>query len=264
MSSYEPVTKDTFPSQIARQIKAMIVDGQLAANQRLPTEQDLAARFNVSRPTVREALKRLAAQNLIRSQRGPTGGTFVNGPSIDEEMDRLAAVSTMLVSINRITIDEIADARQQLEMLCVRLSALRRSDEQLSRMEHEIAFQKRIEATDAEFCASDVRFHRTLVDASGNSLLRFLMAAVVEGLQPISNLIVFRYRDRREIVHHHQRIVDHLRDRDGPGAAMVIEEQIAYLREHYAKAQAAREDRGDETTVEFRRHENGASKTSSS
>ena len=239
-SPYEPVQKDTFPSQIARQIRAMIVEGRLAVNQKLPTEQELAAQFAVSRPTIREALKRLAAQNLIRSRRGPTGGTFVNGPSVDVEMDHLAAVSTMLVSVGDISIEEIADARQHLEVLCVRLAATQRTDEQLEALAREVACQEKVDISDVEFCASDVRFHRTLVDATGNALLRFLMAAVVEGLQPISNLIVFRYRDRKEIIRHHRLLLDHLTRRDADAAADVIAKQMAYLRKHYLNAQAAK------------------------
>ena len=56
--------------QIAESIRALILGGKLVVDQRLPGEQELAARFGVSRPTVREALKRLAAQNLIRTRRG--------------------------------------------------------------------------------------------------------------------------------------------------------------------------------------------------
>ena len=62
-------------ARIAAQLRDAIVAGDLASDERLPGEQELADRYGVSRPTVREALKRLAAQNLIRSRRGPTGGT---------------------------------------------------------------------------------------------------------------------------------------------------------------------------------------------
>ena len=60
-------------------------------------------------------------------------------------------------------------------------------------------------------CATDVRFHRALVDAAHNDLLSFLMTAVVEALQPVSNLITFRMRDRRRIIGHHQAIGPSLR-----------------------------------------------------
>ena len=78
---YKPLTTESLPKQIARQIRQAIVDGRLRADDRLPGEEELAERYGVSRPTIREALKRLAAQNLIRSRRGPAGGTFVNRPS---------------------------------------------------------------------------------------------------------------------------------------------------------------------------------------
>ncbi len=241
--SYKAVSRETFPSQIAKEIRTAIIDGRLAVDQRLPSEEELAAQFGVSRPTIREALKRLAAQNLIRSRRGQSGGNFVNGPSLADAKDNLAAVTTMLVSVGDISIESITEARMQLECVCVRLAAGVRTDEDLARMSAEIEVQRNIELTDVEFCATDVRFHRALVDAAHNDLLSFLMTATVEALQPISNLITFRTRERREIIGHHQRIVDFLARRDGDGAADVIVEQAGYLADHYAKAAIARQVR---------------------
>jgi GntR family transcriptional repressor for pyruvate dehydrogenase complex len=238
--SYNAISKETFPSQIAKEIRAGILDGRLKVDQRLPSEDDLATQFNVSRPTIRDALKRLAAQNLIRSRRGPSGGNFVNGPSIAQAKDNLAAVTTMLVSVGDISIESITQARTELESMCVQIAATERTEDDLQRMSAEIGVQKNIELTDVEFCATDVRFHRCIVDATHNDLLQFLMTATVEALQPISNLITFRTRDRREIIGHHQRIVDYLSRRDGEGAASVIAEQTMYLREHYRQAAARR------------------------
>ena len=57
-------------AKIAKNIRDAIISGALIVDERLPSEADLSEQFNVSRPTVREALKRLAAQSLIRTQRG--------------------------------------------------------------------------------------------------------------------------------------------------------------------------------------------------
>ena len=66
-SSVSYVTElKSLPDQIATAIRESIVSGVLAVDERLPNEAELAAQFGVSRPTVREALKRLAANNLIR------------------------------------------------------------------------------------------------------------------------------------------------------------------------------------------------------
>ena len=57
-------------AQIAKAIRDAIMSGKLLVDERLPSEAELSEKFNVSRPTVREALKRLGAQSLIRTQRG--------------------------------------------------------------------------------------------------------------------------------------------------------------------------------------------------
>ena len=85
MDTAAPQPRDaSVAAEIAAELRDAILSGALATEERLPGEQELAERFGVSRPTIREALKRLAAQNLIRSRRGPTGGTFVNRMSWGE------------------------------------------------------------------------------------------------------------------------------------------------------------------------------------
>jgi len=80
----DPNSDDDLSAQIAAAIRDEIISGGLLVNARLPSEAELADHFGVSRPTVREALKRLAAQSLIRTQRGASGGAFVNKISFEE------------------------------------------------------------------------------------------------------------------------------------------------------------------------------------
>ena len=70
--NFEPVVNVSLAKQISERILESITDGKLKADDQLPTEEVLASQFQVSRPTIREALKRLAAQSLIRSRRGPS------------------------------------------------------------------------------------------------------------------------------------------------------------------------------------------------
>ena len=70
--------------QIAESLREQILSGQIKVAERLPTEEELARQFGVSRPTIREALKRLAAENLIQSRRGPRGGSTVKHPRPEE------------------------------------------------------------------------------------------------------------------------------------------------------------------------------------
>ena len=79
--NYQNINTEGVAKQIATNIREAIVNGALKVDQKLPTEEELAERFGVSRPTIREALKRLAAQNLIHTRRGPAGGSLSRSPA---------------------------------------------------------------------------------------------------------------------------------------------------------------------------------------
>ena len=110
-----------FSAQIAAAIRAAIISGQLIVDARLPSESELAEQFGVSRPTVREALKRLAAQNLIRTQRGATGGAFVNHIRYEDAFDQQITTSILLLSMNEVDFETACEARYALERACAHL-----------------------------------------------------------------------------------------------------------------------------------------------
>jgi DNA-binding FadR family transcriptional regulator len=211
------------------------MDGRLRVDDRLPTEAELAERFSVSRPTIREALKRLAAQNLIRSQRGPSGGTFVTHPSQEEARAGLAEATTLLVSMGEFDLKDIAEARLNIELECCKYAVIRRTSEHLSVMREEIKSQQ-AGISEEEFCASDVRFHRAFADATDNSLLQFIMATVIEALQPLSNMIIFQIRDRDKLVGYHAELLNAVEEKNADRAAKAIQSKMNYLTEQYKKA----------------------------
>ena len=75
--------------QVADQLRELIVSGSIPQGGRLPTETVLARDFGVSRATVRESLRLLAAQGLIRTAKGQTGGSYVTLPTVDHISESL-------------------------------------------------------------------------------------------------------------------------------------------------------------------------------
>jgi len=226
--------------RIARELRTLILAGDLSVDQRLPGEPELAQRFGVSRPTVREALKRLAAQNLVRSRRGAQGGTFVTRVGWSEAHDQLVATATLLVSMTPVAPDHVAEARLALLSACAPFAAERREAEHLDRMRAEIALQRNGVVTDTEFCHSDIRFHRALVDAAQNPLLGFQMAGVIEAMQPLLNMITYAGRDRAEIAARHARITAQLERRNATGVIAELRLLGDYTARLVRDAQAAR------------------------
>ena len=200
----------------------MIVD------ERLPSEAELATEFNVSRPTVREALKRLAAQSLIRTQRGAFGGAFVKRLSYEEAYGQHITTSTLLLSMNAVRFETACEARYALERACAPLAAQRRTPDHLATMRAEIHRQGQPGLSDESFCASDVTFHRALVDGAGNPVLSYQLAGAVEAMQPLMNMITFTERSREEIVSLHTAIADAIEAKDAKSADANLEELAAY------------------------------------
>jgi DNA-binding FadR family transcriptional regulator len=214
----DPNSSADLSAQSADAIRAAIISGDLHVNTRLPSELELAEQFQVSRPTVREALKRLAAQSLIRTQRGATGGAFVNHLSFEDAYSQHITTSTLLLSMNAVSFDTACEARYALERACAPLSAQRCCADHLATMRTEIFRQTQPGLTDVAFCASDVAFHRALVDGASNPVLSYQLAGAVEAMQPLMNMITYPARSRAAIVALHTDIADAIEAGDGVAA----------------------------------------------
>ena len=224
----DPNSPADLSAQIADAIRGAIVAGELIVDARLPSEAELADQFAVSRPTVREALKRLAAQSLIRTQRGAFGGAFVNRLSYDDAHAQAITTATLLLSMNAIAFETACEARFALERACVPLAAQRRTPDHLATMRAELCRQAQPGLTDEAFCASDVAFHRALVDAAGNPVLSYQLAGAVEAMQPLMNMITFTARSRERIGALHGALADAIEAGDAAAASAVLVDLETY------------------------------------
>ena len=240
MKSDDETKPADLPAQIAKSLRDAILSGALTADDRLPSEADLAETFGVSRPTVREGLKRLAAQSLIRTERGAQGGAFVRRLSYEEAQAQHASTSTLLLSINDVDFEVACEARFAMEAACLELACARRSEASLAAMRREIARQGEAGLSDEAFCASDVAFHRALVDAAGNPVLAYQLAGAVEAMQPLMNMITYTARSRERIVALHGELADALAARDAGDARRALAHLEDYTLELGQKFIAAR------------------------
>lgn len=239
----KPIVTGGVAKQIATNIREAIMDGRLKVDERLPTEEELAAQFGVSRPSIREALKRLAAQNLVRSQRGPTGGTFVVRPTEQQISSSLASSVMLFMSLGEVSHEHLAEARESMELICSRLAAVHRTDEDLAAMEEQLAIQRDSSVDDVTFCFADLHFHRAIVEATRNPFMRLLMASVIETLQTVLNMASYPFAVRKQILSQHEVIYRAIRDQQPDAAEKAMMEQMRYLAESYVKGAKWRQTR---------------------
>lgn len=153
------------PSLSQRVVEALsdrITAGQLKPNERVPTEPALMQEFGVSRSVVREAISRLQAAGLLRTQQGV--GSFVLAPKVSNPLLPEAAPAELKVQ-QKLAMLEL---RLSLEPEAAALAAQRRTAEQLSAMERALKDFDTQRMTGEATAEADFRFHELLAQATGN------------------------------------------------------------------------------------------------
>ncbi|UWQ20533.1 FadR/GntR family transcriptional regulator [Jannaschia sp. W003] len=229
---------DPLPQIIAGALHERIASGALAEGERLPSETDLAAAHDCSRATVREALKILAARNLIRTRRGAAGGAFVSRLTFEAAVEAHVATSTLLLSMNAVDFETAAEARYALESACCDLACTARTDADLAALASGVAALE-APCDDRAFCAADVAFHRAFADAARNPVLGYHLAGAIEAMQPLMNMITYRLRDRHAMLRHYHALVDAVRRRDADAARASLRAQEAAMVALYHRRLAA-------------------------
>jgi DNA-binding FadR family transcriptional regulator len=156
------------PQQIADELRRLIIEGKLEEGESLGHEPDLIARFGVSRPSLREALRILEAEGLITVVRGVLGGVVVHRPD-----HRLAARSAALVLQTRnVPLADVFEARTIIEPAAVRLVASARGRKSFAkRLRALIDEQEQVIDDPVAFGRANARFHEELVSMAGNQTL---------------------------------------------------------------------------------------------
>jgi DNA-binding GntR family transcriptional regulator len=200
---------DSLAARAYEAIKGDIVSARLAPGAPI-FEEELARRLRMSRTPVREAVKRLENENLVR--RIPRRGVLVDRPSIGDVV-------------------EICEIRALLESHAARVAAARVGDGPLEKLEEEFeALDVPDPDDDTVRRASGVgrELHQLILEAAGNRQLTAIMSRLMDMLNPLPlALTPIRYRDTLE---EHRAILAALRARDGEAAGMAMERHIDAVR----------------------------------
>lgn len=163
---------------IVAQVRDLIRDGHLRPGQRLPAERDLAVRFQVSRASLREAIRALELEGLVVIR--PGAGTFVSEEGFDAAVDALAR----RLLAEREALADVVELRLLLEPQIATLAARRATPEDKERLEAILKEQEEQVARGETGAAADAAFHTAVASASHNQALVRLSATLGDLLAP--------------------------------------------------------------------------------
>jgi DNA-binding FadR family transcriptional regulator len=220
--------------QVADQLRELIVSGELTRGERLPNEAVLAREFGVSRTTVREALRLLTAQGLVRTAKGAGGGTYVTLPTVDLVSQFLNSTLNLLAAADHVSLDELLEAREALEAPAARLAALRRPDAALVRLHAAIPGDPDKLAAQEQF-VYNADFHASVIEAAGNAFLQMAAQPLFTILQTSLARSSFGVRVHREINGQHRAIAAAIEAGESRSAEREMRSHLRYLRPLYER-----------------------------
>ena len=204
--TYQRVKQPKISDVIMSQLEAMILEGSLNPGQQLPPERELAAQFEVSRPSLREALQKLSARGLIVSRQG--GGSFVSENIGSSMVDPL----TELFSTHPEAQHDLLEFRHALEGVSAYYAALRCTQVDKERLQAcYVALQTaHDEKLFDQETKADAQFHMAIAEASHNAVLLHTMRSLFTLLHKniYANLeSVYPKRDTRQRIHNQHRVL---------------------------------------------------------
>lgn len=223
---------------VAAKLRERIIAGSLADGDELPRESDMLATTGVSRPTLREALRILETEGLVRIRRGKVGGAVVSRPTVESAAYHVG----LTLQSNAVTLADLATARQAIQPACAALAAAQPNCQEIAeQLTALIDESEGLSGDAAGFMDSAQRFHTRLIELCGNTTMA-LVAGTLEA--------VWAHQERgpletapetvdpsefarigRASVKFHKQVVRHIANADSDGAARAMRKHLAHSQE---------------------------------
>lgn len=206
---------------IADTILSMItIEKRFAAGDKLPNENELSAELNVSRTTLREAIRILVAYNILEIQRGK--GTFVTQTASRQEPD-LGQLSEIKVNAK-----DLYEMRLIFEPEAAYLAAIRGTDAEIKRI---LEFGERIEQeikAGQDRTDNEHSFHKAIAQATHNEFMNQLMPILYHAIAKGVTLSAMSQKAVSDTVGDHRMIMDFLEQRNAEGAKNAMKIHIMH------------------------------------
>jgi GntR family transcriptional regulator, transcriptional repressor for pyruvate dehydrogenase complex len=220
---------------LAAELRERILSGDYPEGTPLPPERELVIQTRMSRSTVREALRVLEVQGLIRIKAGRAGGAFVQQPGEESVANSLE----LLIRGRQIRLASVHETREAIEPTCARLAAINRMPGDLARLDAAdvaIAGSGSLEA----FLQANLDWHIGVATAGHNEILTGIMIALSRAIYTVTHNEGFVSDEVRGItVRAHKSVTRAIKDKDPEAAARRMTRHV----HAYAAAALAVEER---------------------
>jgi GntR family transcriptional repressor for pyruvate dehydrogenase complex len=219
---FEPVRRETVMDMVARRIEQLVRSGELKPGDRLPPEPELAQRLDVSRSSLREALKGLMYLGLIRSRAGD--GTYIQS-SLTRVLNQHFQ---WMILLNEVKHLEIYELRKIIEPEVAALAAKRATRADLERLEEALEGMSQGCRKRDLFHEFDIQFHEAFAQASGNVAIQTTMRMLYHATTDARKAVLPFIDNLETHWQRHERVYRNIRDHKPELARKAVLEDLLY------------------------------------
>lgn len=231
MEKIRPIQRPSVGEQVCNQLKEYLLDGRWRPGEKIPSENDLAQSFGVSRVTIREALLRLTSLGLLESKFG--GGTYVCEITPGLNMNAIVPVAYL----DSKSILDVIEYRQVVEVKTAGLAAKRASAQDLVELEDILFRMEKWKNDPKKFAEEDLNFHLELAKITKNSLLIETMN-VIRSILSQAMFYAIQQRGHVQGLSYHRLLIDAIASHNEKKTMSIMKEHIDDVYETMEKSLA--------------------------
>lgn len=238
---FQKASRHLLVDEIVNQFFESLSNEELTAGQKVASERDLAERFGVSRPVVREAIKTLRARGVVEVR--PGNGTFI----VDNVAEALTRWNVSNIKVGSNPVLQVFELREAMEPYMAQTAALRRNEENLRCIYSAVEKMQQMIRTGGSFefeafAAADRQFHLSVAQATQNpsmaEVLESVSSTLAEGMR-LSGIFDVAWYKACEF---HTRIAEAIEKRDPDLAGHEMNKHLSDVREDLNRAMGLKAD----------------------
>lgn len=207
-------------------IKEMILNNEINEAGYLPSEGELSELFNVSRATIREAIRTLEVRGFLRRIHGK--GIMV----IDNGVNVMTRSMQDMFDRETLTLDEVLEVRWIMETKAAEMAALHVTEEDLKEMLNLLEQMESVDRIDDRYLECDLLFHKKLAECSRNRMLNAIVQAYSPCLDDLIKASSKTTTNLEKTYHYHRNIYEAIRENDANKAKKSMEEHLRAAHEN--------------------------------